>query len=88
MTQSLRLEQSWVRRFRKYYLSRWQLYLLLTLPIVYLILFDYIPMAGAQIAFRKFDFRYGIWHSPWVGFENFRSENCKCKLDSCTVEIS
>ena len=72
MTQSLRLEQSWVRRFRKYYLSRWQLYLLLTLPIVYLILFDYIPMAGAQIAFRKFDFRYGIWHSPWVGFENFR----------------
>ena len=54
------------------YLSRWQLYLLLTLPIVYLILFDYIPMAGAQIAFRKFDFRYGIWHSPWVGFENFR----------------
>ena len=72
MKQSLRLERSWAQRFRRDYLSRWQLYLFLLLPVIYLILFDYIPMAGAQIAFRKFDFRYGIWHSPWVGLENFK----------------
>lgn len=65
------VKKTWFQRFRKDYLSRWQLYVFLLLPIIYLILFDYIPMAGAQIAFRKFDFRYGIWNSPWVGWKNF-----------------
>lgn len=49
----------------------WQLYVFLLLPVVYLILFKYIPMAGIQIAFRKFSIRKGIWHSPWVGFQYF-----------------
>ena len=80
MKQSLRLERSWVQRFRRDYLSRWHLYLFLLLPIVYLILFDYIPMAGAQIAFRKFNFRYSIWHSPWVGLENFQRFFDSCQF--------
>ena len=49
----------------------WQLYLLLLLPIAYLIIFKYVPMVGAQIAFRKYRVNYGIWGSPWVGFDNF-----------------
>ncbi|MDD3409176.1 MAG: ABC transporter permease subunit [Eubacteriales bacterium] len=53
--------------FRKH----WQLYLFLLLPLLYLIVFKYYPMLGAQIAFRKFKPQMGIWGSPWVGFANF-----------------
>ena len=56
-----------VRRIR----NDWQLYLFLLVPLAYIIIFAYIPMAGAQIAFRRFAARYGIWGSPWVGLENF-----------------
>ena len=48
-----------------------QLYLLLFLPLVWLIVFKYVPMAGLQIAFRDFSNRAGMWGSPWVGWENF-----------------
>jgi putative aldouronate transport system permease protein len=50
---------------------RWQLYALLLLPLAYIIVFSYIPMLGAQIAFRDYTTAGGIWNSPWIGFENF-----------------
>lgn len=50
--------------------SHWQLYLFLLLPVIYLIIFDYWPMLGAQIAFRKYNVRDGIWGSKWVGLNN------------------
>ena len=56
---------------KKKYGRFWQLYLFLLLPVVYAIIFDYIPMAGVQIAFKRFTIRGGIWGSPWVGFVNF-----------------
>jgi len=49
----------------------WQMYLLLCLPILYLIVFHYYPMLGAQIAFKRFRTSLGIWGSPWIGFTNF-----------------
>ena len=49
----------------------WQMYLFLLLPLVYLIIFKYIPMAGVQIAFRQYSARLGIWHSKWVGMKQF-----------------
>ena len=52
-------------------LTCWQLYLFLILPIAYLLIFCYYPMAGLQIAFKKFQANLGIWGSPWVGFEQF-----------------
>jgi putative aldouronate transport system permease protein len=50
---------------------RWQLYALLILPLAYIIVFSYIPMLGAQIAFRDYTAAGGIWNSPWIGLENF-----------------
>lgn len=41
--------------------------------ILYFILFHYIPMYGVTIAFKSFNTRLGILHSPWVGFKHFIS---------------
>lgn len=49
---------------------RWQYGMILP-GIVLLVLFNYIPIAGLQIAFRDFQLGTTIWSSPWVGFENF-----------------
>ena len=58
-------------KFRKEYLNNWQLYLMLLLPVIWLLVFCYAPMSGIQIAFKDFKIRQGIWGSPWVGFDNF-----------------
>ncbi len=50
----------------------WQLYLLLILPLTYLIVFKYIPMAGLQIAFKDFSPKLGVWGSEWVGLKYFK----------------
>ncbi|MCL2092907.1 MAG: ABC transporter permease subunit [Treponema sp.] len=52
--------------------ANWELYIFLLLPLVWLIIFRYVPMYGVQIAFKNFSFRYGIWGSPWVGFMQFQ----------------
>ena len=49
----------------------WQLYALLFLPLVWLVVFRYAPMYGAQIAFRDYSPAFGIEGSPWVGLANF-----------------
>ncbi len=50
----------------------WQLYLLLAVPMAWLMIFQYYPMYGAQIAFRDFLPGTSMWAAEWVGFENFR----------------
>ena len=52
--------------------ARWQIYLLLFLPVAYLLIFAYGPMGGLVIAFKHYDFSLGIFGSPWVGLDNFR----------------
>jgi multiple sugar transport system permease protein/putative aldouronate transport system permease protein len=53
----------------------WQLYTMLFLPLLWLAIFAYIPMWGAQIAFRDYvpsgGFA-GISSAPWVGLEHFQ----------------
>ncbi len=56
---------------RKRFLRYWQLYLLLILPMLYLLIFRSIPMIGVQIAFREFNAVDGMWGSPWVGITHF-----------------
>lgn len=50
----------------------YQLYLLLILPIAYFILFKYVPMYGAAIAFQDYSIFKGVTGSEWIGFENFK----------------
>lgn len=47
------------------------IYLLMLPAFIYVLIFQYGPMYGAQIAFRDFRPRKGIWGSEWVGLENF-----------------
>lgn len=49
----------------------WVLYLFLLPTLIYLLIFNYWPMYGVQIAFRNFKPTKGIWGSPWVGMKNF-----------------
>jgi ABC-type polysaccharide transport system permease subunit len=46
---------------------------MLTPALIYLFLFSYFPMYGAQIAFRDFRISRGITGSPWAGFKHFRA---------------
>ena len=39
---------------------------------IYLIVNNYIPMAGLVLAFKKFNYQFGMWKSPWNGFSNFK----------------
>jgi putative aldouronate transport system permease protein len=50
----------------------WQLYVLLALPMLYLLVFKYIPMYGVQIAFRDYNVIQGFSGSPWVGLKYFQ----------------
>nr|WP_213524979.1 ABC transporter permease subunit [Paenibacillus sp. J31TS4] len=51
---------------------RYDLYLMLLIPIVWYVVFQYGPMYGLQIAFKNFNPAKGILDSKWVGFEHFQ----------------
>lgn len=48
-----------------------QYYLLLLPSFIYVMIFNYGPLYGVQIAFKDFKGSLGIWGSRWVGFRNF-----------------
>ena len=50
----------------------WPLYLMMLPALLYLLINNYIPMAGMVIAFKKLNFARGIWASPWAGLKNFK----------------
>jgi putative aldouronate transport system permease protein len=49
----------------------WQLYVIISLPLAFILLFHYGPMYGIQIAFKEYDVTKGIVGSSWVGMTNF-----------------
>ena len=54
------------------YIKRyWQLYLLLFVPIVYFIVFKYIPTAYVSIAFKKYSIVQSIFEMPLAGNHGF-----------------
>lgn len=50
----------------------WALILMALPGVLILFFFDYMVMGGLVLAFKNFDYRLGIWNSPWCGIENFR----------------
>ena len=47
------------------------LYLMFIPIFIYYVLLAYIPMTGIVMAFKEFNYRAGIWMSPWIWFKNF-----------------
>ncbi len=64
-----------VRRVARGFKRNWQLYAMLALPLAWLIIYQYVPMWGAQIAFRDYSPQggfAGLHQADWVGLEHFR----------------
>lgn len=53
-----------IRRYRA-------IYALLAIPVIYFIVFKYIPIWNSQIAFKSFVPRQGVLRSQWIGLKNF-----------------
>lgn len=49
------------------------LLLMVTIPLIIMIVFNYVPMYGLIIAFKNYHPLKGIWDSEWVGLENFKN---------------
>jgi putative aldouronate transport system permease protein len=49
---------------------RW-LYFMMVPSLVYFIVFQYLPLWNAQIAFKDFKPLLGVWRSPFTGFDHF-----------------
>ncbi len=59
------------RMFGVYFRNNWQLYLLLMIPVVFVIIFKYAAYPGLRIAFMNYKPAKGFDGSPWVGWETF-----------------
>ncbi len=46
-------------------------YAFISIGVVFLFLFAYMPMLGLQIAFRDYKIHLGMWQSPWAGLKYF-----------------
>lgn len=64
-------KQPYWSRFRKDMKINWKLYLLFTPVVVYYLVFCYLPMYGAIIAFKDFSPMLGILKSDWAGLKHF-----------------
>ncbi len=54
-------------------LHKYRVYLLMLAPaVIYVLVFNYYPMTGVVLAFKKYTYAGGIWGSDWNGLENFK----------------
>ncbi|MGN0762033.1 MAG: ABC transporter permease [Aristaeellaceae bacterium] len=74
-------------------MRHWQLYLLMLLPIIWVIMFRYVPIWGSQIAFKDYKLALGVEGSPWAEpvfkhFIKFFKSNQFSRLMINTVGLS
>lgn len=60
-------EHGFIKEFKK----NWVLFLMLVPTFVYFMINAYLPMLGVYFAFTSFNFRDGLFASPFIGFKNF-----------------
>ena len=57
---------------RKRQVKKFLPFYLMALPgIIYLIINNYMPLVGLQVAFKRFNYGKGLWGSDWNGLQNF-----------------
>lgn len=65
-------KEAWYLRAAKELKRNAGLYVLVIIPVLFLIVFSYAPMYGVQIAFKDYRPSRGIWESEWVGLHYFK----------------
>jgi putative aldouronate transport system permease protein len=68
---SIRRRQTGFAGFFHEIFAKRQLYLLALPGLLVILAFQYIPMTGIVMAFKRYNAVDGIYRSPWVGFRNF-----------------
>lgn len=59
--------------YKKQIYKQKELFLILLVPVMFLIVFHYVPIYGILIAFKDYSYRFGIIGSPWNNFAHFKS---------------
>ena len=59
-------------RFLAYMRKYWFVYMLVLPGLIFMIVFDYGPMYGIQLAFKDYSPNLGVWGSPWAGLSHFK----------------
>lgn len=53
--------------------KHWLPFYIMFIPgLAYLLINNYLPLYGLQLAFKQFSYRKGITGSDWIGFKNFK----------------
>ncbi|MDD3279055.1 MAG: ABC transporter permease subunit [Lachnospiraceae bacterium] len=72
-TETIAVSRNIATRLYWAFKKNWQLYLMAAPAMLFLFLFSYLPLGGLVIAFKKYEFKKGIWGSsfldPW--YKNF-----------------
>ena len=59
--------------FKQILKKNWVCYLFILPMLIYVIIFNYIPMYGIQLAFKDYRVADGIWGRAWVGLKHFKT---------------
>ena len=63
--------QIWIKSWKSHPKRSLELSIMILPGLIYLIINNYIPMAGIMIAFKKYNYSLGMFASEWTGFSNF-----------------
>ena len=67
------LSDSLLQKGFDFYIKRdWQLYALVFIPMLFVLIFKFVPMFGLVLAFKDYKIPLGFWRSEWVGFKVFQ----------------
>ncbi len=64
--QTLLAQKTRSEKFKIYFKRYWQLYAMLALPVIYLLIFKYMPMRYILIAFKDFKLNTKLMDMPWA----------------------
>ncbi|MCQ2517333.1 MAG: ABC transporter permease subunit [Lachnospiraceae bacterium] len=62
----------WAKGMGKHLKTNWLIYTFFIIPVIYYVIFRYIPMFGNIIAFRKYQAGGPIFGVEWSGFKYFK----------------
>ena len=61
------------------------LYWLILPSLIFILIFNYIPMGGLIIAFQDYSFTRGIWGSEWIGSVSYTHLSIQRKISTTAL---